>query len=94
MVHNDPCVVAGFGAYGMKRKGKVPVGKCRDAKPLPEAEIRGVHGRSLSRNGNAGLFTEANQISHNPGQPDRRYDDSENKVIFHPFKNIVLFTAS
>ena len=72
--HDHPGITAGLCADGMKRKGKIPVGKRRNAKSLPKGKGFCVHGGGLAGNGNAGLFPKADQITDDPGKTDGHND--------------------
>ena len=77
----------------MKGKINAPVRKGGNAKAAPQAEKGGVHGRGFARNRNPRLFSETDQVAHNPAKPDGTHHRTENKVIFHPCDNPALFPA-
>lgn len=68
--HDDPGIMDGIAAQRMKRKGKMPVGKCREADSRPNAIISRIHDRGFRGRGNAGLDMEEDEIADDPGQAD------------------------
>ena len=67
MKHNRPGVIACLGADRMEGEIKMPLGKGGDSKPAPETVGSRIHRGGFPGNRNPGLFSETDQVPHNPG---------------------------